>query len=425
MSKVYTVKDAEDLFIYAYAVVTSEILSRGSVAERYSIRHGRSFVKAEDRDKFNIVRPNNDNLYSACWTQLENSPYILEIPAVEGRYILVNYLDMKTDIPFSVGSKNEGGSEGKYILLYRDAEVPAGYEDYTVVRAEDSRNNLLVRLEAFDESDYEAANRIQDSIVFKALYPERLKDRGEAIIGLSTVVIEKMSTDEFYKVFTESFDDSRIDDEYIELLKGFGVDVSTGSFDGVSAENRNLLEQGRKNGYAKITQYATDKLVQSKGWSYTVGNGNYGTDYLHRARVAYFGYGANLAEDSIYPAFPGFPDGTPLFSNKRYKIHFEKDRLPEAEFFWSITLYGLPSQYLTENELDRYMINSHEKNLFVNSDGSVDILLQNKRPEDEKLLPNWLPTPSDEEYFDITMRIYGPTKDQLEGRWEGPEVIEY
>ena len=117
-------------------------------------------------------------------------------------------------------------------------------------------------------------------------------------------------------------------------------------------------------------------------------------------------------------------DGTLLYSNKKYKINFADGKLPEAQFFWSITLYGLPSQYLTENELDRYMINSHEKNLFVNPDGSIDILLQNTRPEDERLLPNWLPTPKDEEYFDLTMRIYGPSKEQLEGKWEGPVVLE-
>lgn len=423
MSK-YTVKEAEELFIYAYALVTSELLSQGSVAVKYTINHGRTFVKAKDRDRFNIVRPNNDNLYSACWTQLKNSPYVLEVPAVENRYILVNYLDMKTDVPFSVGSKNEGGSEGKYILLFRDEEVPAGYEDYTVVRSEDSRVNLLVRLESFDEADYEKAAEIQDKIVFKAIYPEKLKDYGTAINGLSTVVIEGLSTEEFYGKFVNTFKDTKIENEFIELTKGFGIDVESGSFAGVSQEDLNLLEEGRKSGYAQITQFSRSQSVFSNGWSYTTGNGNYGKDYLYRARVAYFGYGANLAEDSIYPCFPTLADGTPLYSNKKYKIHFAEGKLPEAQFFWSITLYGLPSQYLTENELDRYMINSHEKNLFVNPDGSIDILLQNTRPEDERLLPNWLPAPKDEEYFDLTMRIYGPSKEQLEGKWEGPVVLE-
>ena len=418
-----TIENAIDLFTYAYAVVTSEVLSQGSVKDKYTIRHGRIFVKAKDKDAFNIVRPNNDNLYSSCWTQLKNSPYILEVPEIKGRYVLYNYLDMKTDIPFSIGSKNPNSAAGKYILLYRDDEVPAGYEDYTVIRADDSRNNLLIRLEAFDESDFANASRIQDEIVFKAVYPEKLQDRGESISGLSTDVIERFSIEEFYQKFVESFEDTRIDDEYIQLVKEFGIDITNGSFAGVSDENRELLENGREQAYKKITTVSDKPTVESNGWGYVLGNGEYGTNYLHRAQVAYFGYGANLAEDSIYPHFHHFSDGSPLYSNKSYIIHFEKDKLPEAEFFWSITMYGLPSQYLTENELDKYMINSHANDLYVNEDGSIDILLQNKRPADEKRVPNWLPTPLDEGLFDLTMRIYGPTEDQLAGKWEGPKVL--
>ena len=179
-----TLERAEELFTYAYSVVTSEILSHGPVAEKYTLRHRRIFVKASDRDRFNIVRPNNDNLYSACWTQLRNTPYILEVPEVTGRYVLYNYLDMKSDIPFAIGSKNPNAGAGKYIFVYRDDEVPAGYEDYTVVRARDSRNNFLIRLEAFDEADFPEAIKIQDQIVFKAVYPEKLQDNGEAIVGL-------------------------------------------------------------------------------------------------------------------------------------------------------------------------------------------------------------------------------------------------
>ena len=420
-----SVEKAADLFTFAYAVVTSEILSQGSVEERYVIRHGRIFVKAEDKEEFNIVRPNNDNLYSACWTQLKNTPYVLEIPEIKDRYVLYNYLDMKTDIPFAIGSKNPNAGAGKYIFIYRDDPVPAGYEDYKVIRARDSRNNFLVRLEAFDEADYPEANRLQDQIIFKAVWPEKLQARGKAILGLSTDVIEAMDIEEFYGKFIESFEDTEIDQAYINKLAEFGIDTVTGSFGGVSAENRDLLEKGREEAYKKIVSHGGAKeMFGSNGWWYVVGNGEYGTNYLHRAQVAYFGYGANLAEDSIYPHFTSLPDGSPLYSDKKYIIHFEKGKLPEAEFFWSLTMYGLPSQYLTANELDRYMINSHDKNLFVNEDGSIDILLQNTRPEDEKLLPNWLPAPKDEKTFDVTMRIYGPSKAQLEGTWEGPIVKE-
>ena len=424
MSEKLTIKDAEELFTYAYAVVTSEILSRGSVKNRYELLHGRTFVKAKDRERFNIVRPNNDNLYSSCWTQLENTPYILELPDVTGRYILANYLDMKTDVPFSVGSKNGKTDREKYIFIYRDNKVPEGYEDYTVIREQDSRIHLLIRLEAFNEEDIETAAKIQDKIVFRAVYPEKLTDRGTELFGLSTDAIDAFSTGEYYKTFVSTFADTYIEKRFVDLTAAFGIDINTGAYDNVSQEYRDILEAGRNAAIAKIKENTRENVVESNGWTYTTGNGNYGDNYLYRAQVAYFGYGANLAEDSIYPFFQTLADGSSLYSNKNYRIRFKDGKLPEAEFFWSITLYGLPSQYLTDNELDKYMINSHEKALYVNPDGSVDILISQKKPEDPEKIPNWLPAPTDEDRFDITMRIYGPSRDQLNGKWEGPLVEE-
>ena len=234
-----------------------------------------------------------------------------------------------------------------------------------------------------------------------------------------------MDIEQFYREFVRSFDDTEIEDTYVSALEEFGIDTKDGSFGGVSAEDKELLEKGREEAYKKIVKYGGSgaKTVGSNGWWYVLGNGEFGSNHLHRAQVSYFGYGANLAEDSIYPHFTVLPDGSNLESDKKYIIHFEKGKLPEAEFFWSLTVYGLPSQYLTENELNRYMINSHDKGLYENEDGSIDIILQNTRPEDEKKLPNWLPTPKDEKYFDLTIRIYGPSKEQLDGVWEGPKVI--
>ncbi|MCR4717600.1 MAG: DUF1214 domain-containing protein [Lachnospiraceae bacterium] len=413
-----SLENAKKLFIYSYAIVTSGVLSRGKASQKYTLYHGRKFVKASDKDTSSVVRPNNDNLYSAAWTQLINSPYILEIPDITDRYILANILNTKTDVPFAVGSKNPDTTEKKYIFIYRDNEVPTGYEDYQIVRCEDSRNFFLIRLEAFNEADFKTANAIQDKIIFKAIYPEKLQDRGEAIVGLTTDFIESLTTKEFYQEFASAFIDTVIDEDYIKLAKAFGIEGENGSYDDAYDD---ILNAGREAAYKEITTYSSNIVASSNGWTYNVDNGNYGENYLYRARVAYFGYGANLAEDSIYPSY----GGQILYSDKNYKIHFNKGTLPYAEFFWSITLYGEPSQYLTDNELDRYVINSHMlDDLYYNEDGSLDIYLMNTKPTDDTLIPNWLPSPLDEKTFSLTMRIYGPSKEQLNGEFEGPQVSE-
>lgn len=417
------IEDAKKLYTYAYPVVISSVLSRGKRERFLQLSHGRKFVSA--KDDFPIVRPNNDTLYSTVWTHLAESPYILEIPEITGRYLLVDFLNSKTDIPFAVGSKNKGKEVGKYIILYREEPVPAGYEDYQVVRSEDSRNFFIVRLESFGKEDYETANRLQDQIIIRPLYPEKITDDGEQITGLSTIYLESLSLQEFYAIFAQSYTDTFIQPEYTELFKSFGLDPAQFAYDAISEEAKTALEEGAKLAEVEIRAHENPEKFFSNEWSTTVKDlGFYGTNYDLRATVAYYGYGANLAEDSVYPATEHDQDGNPLFSSNSYRVHFEKDGLPRAEFFWSLTLYGLPSQFLADNVLDRYLINSHMlKDLVFNEDGSLDIYISQEPPADEKLLPNWLPSSKTEEKFSLTLRIYGPDAFTLQGNWVAPKVI--
>jgi hypothetical protein len=65
---------------------------------------------------------------------------------------------------------------------------------------------------------------------------------------------------------------------------------------------------------------------------------NYGADYLRRAGVAFGGLGANTPEDAIYPTTFADADGKPYDSGQKYVLHFDKDQLPPARAFWSLTI---------------------------------------------------------------------------------------
>ena len=54
-----------------------------------------------------------------------------------------------------------------------------------------------------------------------------------------------------------------------------------------------------------------------------------------------------------------------------------------------------------------------------NADGSLDIYFQNENPGKDKEA-NWLPAPGGPFY--MVMRLYGPEKAALEGRWTPPKV---
>ena len=101
----------------------------------------------------------------------------------------------------------------------------------------------------------------------------------------------------------------------------------------------------------------------------------------------------------------------------KYKIHFPAGQLPPADAFWSITMYD-EKGFLIESKINRYAIGDRD-NLTFNSDGSLDILIQQTEPE--KLSSNWLPSPKGE--FAITLRLYLPKKEFLNSTWKLPPVV--
>ena len=136
--------------------------------------------------------------------------------------------------------------------------------------------------------------------------------------------------------------------------------------------------------------------------------GVYGNYYLKRAIITQVGLGANLPEDAT---------GKPLDGTNKYTIHFDKDTIPPAEAFWSITLYD-PQGFQVANPLNRFAV-SNWMPFKYNSDGSLDLYFQNDSPGTDKEA-NWLPAPKGP--FNLTMRLYAPKSDALTGKWNPPPV---
>ena len=146
--------------------------------------------------------------------------------------------------------------------------------------------------------------------------------------------------------------------------------------------------------------------------------GVYGNYYLKRALVAQLGLGANLPEDAIYPLNLGDSDGKPLDGANAYTIHFDKDHIPPAEAFWSITLYD-NGGFQVANAINRFAVSSWMPFAY-NADGSLDLYFQNERPSASKEA-NWLPAPKGP--YNLTMRLYAPKSDALTSKWNPPPVI--
>lgn len=416
---------AQKLYEYAFTIVWTDEMTSGNREFYTQIQHNRKFIEAERR----MYKPNQDTLYSFLPMQLENTPYILEIPELEDpdRYLLVNILNLKTEMVLTKGSKNERNGAGKYIILYRDAEVPEEYRDYIPVRSEDSRNYFIIRLESYGEGDYEKANAIQDQFVIKALYPEKIEEKISQKRGYNgqSAFMTEMKADDFIRRLQRTITDTKHDEEMLNYMKELQLLEKDRPYDTLPLSLREDIESGFRDGLREILQYHGDEGYESNGWhTYIDHVGEYGKRYRYRAYINYFAVMPNLSSDTVYPLLETDSEGNKLDSKKTYCLHFKKGGLPQAKYFWSVILYGSPSEQLVINPYKKYLVNSHGIDQFYfNDDGSLDIIIAPEKPKDEKYFKNWIPSPYEDDSFTLLMRVYGPSQELLQKKWEFPTVL--
>jgi hypothetical protein len=76
-----------------------------------------------------------------------------------------------------------------------------------------------------------------------------------------------------------------------------------------------------------------------------------------------------------------------------------------------------PADYAA-NPLNRFAIGDRDQ-LHFNDDGSLDLYLQHDRPGPDQEA-NWLPAPRGP--LGVTMRLYAPAPQALDGRWNPPAI---
>lgn len=419
-------KKALQLYIYAFPLIATEATHRGA-DDAGGFEHFRTFP---DNTEKRIVRLNMDTLYSLAWTQLANTPYAVHIPGIKDRYYLFPVMDAYTNVVESIGTRTPERAEGDYLLLYQDDPVPEGFENYEVIRLKDSLNTILLRIETRGKKDYEYIHQYQDQFKIRPVYPEKVKPVLKASKAPAEY-LEEVSAEEFFTLFAELSKENPVRDREISrAAEEFGITAGKFTYDSLSAEQKEALSYAVREGFRKVKNDTIDveNLVVSNGWVSKFSDiGNYGENYFARASTAYHGWGANLPQDSAYASIAKNFSGGELSAAKKYQIHFEKDGFPHAEYFWSLTLYGTPSQYPVENKIDRYAINTYDVEDGIvekNEDGSLDIIISREEPSSEKERKNWLPAPVNEDTFSLAIRIYWPDEFTLQGKWTAPVIRE-
>ena len=127
-----------------------------------------------------------------------------------------------------------------------------------------------------------------------------------------------------------------------------------------------------------------------------------------------------VTNNSTYATTYNDSKDVPLDGKSTYRLRFEKDEIPPATVFWSVTAYDAGTRDLYPNEDNIYSYGSNIPATCYEEDGSLEIILSHKKPENASEL-NWLPIPKDGAW--ICIRFYAPKAEVLDGTYRLPGLV--
>jgi len=369
--------------------------------------HSRVFAGPQSRA---VTTPNVDTLYSTAFLDLTAGPVTIALPPTGERYCSLALMDMFTNNFVVLGTRTTGGDGGNFTIIAPEAEPVRG-----AIRSPTPWVWALIRLMAVNEADFPAAHALQDQVVLKAnaghapkIYAERdapwsaYFEAVQALLSENPPPVTDMALFERVAALglgaAGGFNASRFSAAQIADIEA-----------GIAAARAFVLQHGKPRGIA--------------GWTYPSADlGFFGQDYTMRALVALGGLGALPNAEAVYMRAIA-PDGTFVFGDGTYRLHFAAGQLPPVNSFWSFTMYEATPDgqfFLTPNALQRYAIGDRTPGLQYGTDGSLDIWIGRSDPGGARHA-NWLPAPA-RGPFTMTLRGYLPKPAFFNGEYRLPPI---
>lgn len=424
---------AQEAYVYAYPMLENYRTMYAQAIDRHApgymapfdeLVHETELLGPEFRD---VVRPNNDTLYSFAWLDLRAQPIVIGVPEIAHRYYSIQLVDMFTHNFAYIGTRATGTSAGSFLVAGPDWQGTKPEDVEEVFRSESAFVYCIIRTEAKGPDDLEAVHEIQrgysvtpmnvflgrssvpaaSGITFPLYDADRV--RSAAFIDLLNFLLEQVSAPEEADLLARL---SRI---------GIRKGATAASLD-LSPEIRNAVDAGVGQALIEIQGAVGDlssvggvRVASRDGWQGVDGLFGDGAEmrqkYLVRAAAAMVGLYGNDSVEAYYPMANTDSEGRPLdASTRKYTMRFERDQMPAVDAFWSITMYSLPDQLMVENPIARYSIGDRSELRYAD-DGSLTIYIQHESPGAARQ-SNWLPAPNGP--FSLQLRMYLPKPEALD-----------
>jgi hypothetical protein len=439
LSQAEALQIAVDAYVYGYPLVVSEMTRRimtnvekphGARAPMGRLANLREYPGADFRD---VTAPNADTLYSAAWLDLEKEPWVFSYPDLAGRFALYPMYSLWTNV-FDVPGSRTTGEKGQTVLLTGPRWKGKAPEGMRLIASPTRYVCILGRTYCTGTpDDYKKVRRLQDQYKVQPLStrgkpyaapPGKVDPR----IDMKTPTrdqVNAMPAEVYFKMLADLMKDNPPapeDGPILARLAKIGIEPGkTFDVDKLPPEAAKAIQGAPKAGWAKIAGHFKNAGKDVNGWTFPTQAGVYGTDYLQRAFIAAFGWGANLPQDAVYPSAEVDAKGQRLNGARKYVIRFKsKAELPPARGFWSLTMYD-DRWFFVDNPLKRYTL-SQRNDLKANADGSIDLWIQKDSPGKDKET-NWLPAAAGD--MILMLRLYWPTETPpsiIDGSWKPPAV---
>jgi len=280
-----------DAYIYAlarYLVIRQEHIDLAEEGVDYNK------IKFNELGKAEFVNPNLDVAYLEAWFAVdENTPVVLEVPKVEGRYYTAQIVDEWAEIITNINERNYPQKPHGLFALCLKGSSPAIPDDALRIDLPSKKAKMLARVER--QGDDEGAVQLQRAF--------KLIKTGEPIIEPEVAIPmftnrQPITVDVFRQPMVEQVLASAPDTMTIALELQKSV-RAVADFMAQSDANRVAIDVIIKTkAFPALIQFIRSYGDQRGGWIATTGKTTgFGDDYRFRAAANFAGIWRNKHEE--------------------------------------------------------------------------------------------------------------------------------
>lgn len=381
---------------------------------------------------------NNDTAYSVAWAFADKEPLVISVPdigAIPGtdkpRYFSFEIAGFDSDNFAYIGTRTTGNQAGHYAIIPKgwNGKLPANVKQ--VGESPTPWFLIIGRTMVLGPDDFPAVAGLMKQYKLRTLgdfmsgvdrrppappvapAPHYMKERTQLLTQFWSIANAAMTEN------PPSAADQRLVGTFADIEVGPGRDLSKLS-DGM----RRGLERAALRGLLMLPEVNASNYEKKvvNGWKYPPPYyGRAGAKGAFLTRAALQSLGGIIVhdpEEAVYLIGNSDSAGDRLEGSSNYRITFPKGKLPPADAFWSLTMYDRTNN-LVENSIDRYALGDRTPGLALNDDGSLTFYVGHAPPKNGPQ-SNWLPAPKDG--FHMVLRIYIPSQEVVQQRWEPPAI---